>query len=269
MTKYKIGDRVRIIVERTNSGKKIKKGSIGTVIGFGLIDEPCVEFDEHINGHDGNGLCKGKGGHCWYVDESHLIIANGKIVITTNGTETLARLYEGNKVVKRATAKCSPDDTYNFETGAKLAFERLIENKPAEEVKPPKFEVGERYKHEGIELVGEGVIEITKKLAENEECCCYEYEVVSGMKGNPFTSFNDHSAFARRLTHIEKPKYYNGKVVCVKSENDDFTVGKVYEVVNGKMKDNYNLKRPAGYKLEKLSDYRENCSYYDFIPFVE
>lgn len=48
-----------------------------------------------------------------------------KIVITTDGNKTLARLYENNKVVRTAEAKCSP----NFETGAKLAFERLIEKK--------------------------------------------------------------------------------------------------------------------------------------------
>ena len=50
-----------------------------------------------------------------------------KIVITTDGTETLARLYDGNKVIKTATAKCSPDDNFSFETGAKIAFERLID----------------------------------------------------------------------------------------------------------------------------------------------
>lgn len=51
-----------------------------------------------------------------------------KIVITTNGTETLARLYEDGKVVKSATAKCSDEDEFDFNIGAKLAFDRLIEN---------------------------------------------------------------------------------------------------------------------------------------------
>jgi hypothetical protein len=51
-----------------------------------------------------------------------------KIVITSDGTETLARLYEGGKVVKSATAKCSPKDEFNFDTGARLAFDRLIES---------------------------------------------------------------------------------------------------------------------------------------------
>ena len=52
-----------------------------------------------------------------------------KIVITTDGNKTLARLYENNEVIRTAEAKCSPEDTFEFETGAKLAFERLMEKK--------------------------------------------------------------------------------------------------------------------------------------------
>lgn len=50
-----------------------------------------------------------------------------KIVITTDGKATLARLYENGKVTKTAEAKCSPDDKFDFAVGAKLAFERLNE----------------------------------------------------------------------------------------------------------------------------------------------
>lgn len=35
-----------------------------------------------------------------------------------------------------------------------------------------------------------------------------------------------------------EPEYYNGKVVCVEWVGDCFTVGKVYEVINGRMKAN-------------------------------
>ena len=49
-----------------------------------------------------------------------------KIIITTDGKTTLARLYEGKKVVKTAEAHCSPDDTFDFFVGANLAMERLI-----------------------------------------------------------------------------------------------------------------------------------------------
>lgn len=59
-----------------------------------------------------------------------------KIVITTNGAETLARLYSGDKVTKTASTKCSSTDTFSFAMGAKIAFERLMQDKPVEPIKP-------------------------------------------------------------------------------------------------------------------------------------
>lgn len=68
---------------------------------------------------------------CNWTDDMFEEKANDKkIVITTDGTETIARLYEGKKVVKTATAKCSPDDTFDFETGARLAYDRLMGDEP-------------------------------------------------------------------------------------------------------------------------------------------
>ena len=52
-------------------------------------------------------------------------VNQNKIVITTDGITTTAKLYDGKTVVKIATAKCSPDDEFNFETGARIAFDRL------------------------------------------------------------------------------------------------------------------------------------------------
>lgn len=42
----------------------------------------------------------------------------------------------------------------------------------------------------------------------------------------------------------EKPKYYNGKVVCVKAGYDWWTVGKPYEVVNGIVVDDQGCRYP-------------------------
>jgi hypothetical protein len=61
-----------------------------------------------------------------------------KIVITTDGKITLARLYDGKNVVKSAEAKCSPEDIFDFMTGAQIALERL--NTPEE--KEPELKVG-------------------------------------------------------------------------------------------------------------------------------
>jgi len=53
------------------------------------------------------------------------------IVIYRKGSETIAL----NKATgEKAVAKCSPDDTYDFNTGARLAFDRLVKP-PVKEVK--------------------------------------------------------------------------------------------------------------------------------------
>lgn len=59
---------------------------------------------------------------------THLVLCvQNKIVITRDGSTTLARLYEGDKVIKSAESKCSPSDTYDFNVGARMAFDRLVE----------------------------------------------------------------------------------------------------------------------------------------------
>jgi len=49
-----------------------------------------------------------------------------KIVITSDGLTTTAKLYDGKTVVKSAEAKCHPDDPFDFTIGANLAYERLM-----------------------------------------------------------------------------------------------------------------------------------------------
>ena len=52
-----------------------------------------------------------------------------QIVILTKGKATIARLYLDKQVIKEGVAKCSPEDRFDFLTGAKLAVERLGEPK--------------------------------------------------------------------------------------------------------------------------------------------
>ena len=130
--KYKVGDRV--VGVGATGGWNID-GLVGTVKHVHSdADITCgVEFDEHIGGHDGYGCFKGKSGHCLFVASRSLRPAcANKIVITTDGKTTLARLYDGKRVVKSAEAKCAPSDTFDFATGAKLAFDRLMGNEKAE-----------------------------------------------------------------------------------------------------------------------------------------
>lgn len=260
--KYKVGDKVRVI-EFERLEKKFSAGRFfsnarrfteqmqefcGKVVTIKTVENGYYTINEF--------------GYCW--DDNMLEPVNTqKIVITSDGKETLARLYEGEKVVKKATAKCSPDDTFDFKTGAMLAFERLMNDGKKPKEKPFKFEVGKKYI--GFNIGGdEIVIKITRQCKRgliNE----YEYELLAGKDYGPH-GFEEVSDFASGLKPYEPPKYYNGKAVCVRG-GEDFTVGKVYEFVDGLTKDNDGRKRPTNGPLKKLDDY--TGSIYEFIPYVE
>ena len=60
---------------------------------------------------------------------------NQEIHITTDGKTTYAVLKQNGKVLSRSEAKCHPDDKFDFETGAKIALDRLEIKK---EVKQPE-----------------------------------------------------------------------------------------------------------------------------------
>lgn len=49
-----------------------------------------------------------------------------KIVVIRDGNRVTASWYEGGKKVAAGVAKCSPEDTFDFATGARIAFDRLM-----------------------------------------------------------------------------------------------------------------------------------------------
>lgn len=209
----KIGDRIEMREPYKQMGVKI--GDKATVIYIDYDNSFIAEFDREIDGHSGDG--RGKDKHCCWIflyrkfviiDENH---TEHKIVITADGNVTLARLYYDKTVIKSATAKCSPDDKFDFATGAKIAFARLIGEEKAEQEK--------------------------------------------------------------------KPQYYNGKVVCVRTGHSWWTVGKVYNVVDGVITaddgDQYPKCGEKPYKdaedirhAGSLDTMRHNLTN-EFIPLVE
>ena len=60
------------------------------------------------------------------------------IHIYTDGVTTTAILREGKKTVKKATAKCHPDDEFDFDRGAEIAFDRLFGKEPEQPTEQPK-----------------------------------------------------------------------------------------------------------------------------------
>jgi len=157
-----------------------------------------------------------------------------KIVITTNGTETIARLFDNNKQVKTASAKCAESDTYDFNVGAKLAMERLLDV-GVREVKR-KALVGEYVKivnasnHSCNEYKNGDILKIIEKTGEASayayykdlyDRCLYESEYVVLKNYIP----------SKPIEPV-KP-LYNGKVVCYESNSSLFTKGRMYEFKDG------------------------------------
>lgn len=53
---------------------------------------------------------------------------NQKVVITFDGNQTLARIYENNKVIAKGIATCSPEDEFDLKAGSELAMTRALED---------------------------------------------------------------------------------------------------------------------------------------------
>lgn len=129
--KFKVGDRVRVIEHRDFADV----GMVGTVIAPDTESRKAlgVKFDKKFyGGHTLQGRCESGYGH-WVLPDCLELIGDNKIVITTDGKSTTARLYDGKKVIKAAKAECSPKDGFDFKIGAKMAFDRLVDN----EIKNP------------------------------------------------------------------------------------------------------------------------------------
>ena len=121
--KFKVGDRVKVKKNTVTVNQKTV-GECGTVKEL-LTDNYCaVEFDKFIGGHNCYGFAKD--GYGWNFVGDVL-----DLVKTQN--ETIVIYRKDNKVIaldkstgEKAEAKCNPADEFDFRTGAKLAFNRLM-----------------------------------------------------------------------------------------------------------------------------------------------
>lgn len=131
--KYKVGDKVRV---RKDLEEDKRYGDDCVVSDMMQMRGIEVTISEIIN----NTKYRIKECAWSWTDEMFEPKCDRKILITSDGVETLARMYDGKKVVKTKTAKCSPEDVFDFATGAKLAFGRLMgEDKPEPKPKPEYY----------------------------------------------------------------------------------------------------------------------------------
>ncbi len=156
------------------------------------------------------------------------------------------------------TAKCSPDDEFDPYTGCELALRRALgaeKRDPEPAVYPSKFEPGKRYKAS------------VKAYRNNPKSIWYKSDdvpifmmesdgkEVNMINGNLATvgeyvisvNWCEEIQEPEKPAEPEKPKYYNGKMVCV--ENGGFnwwTVGKIYEYKDGIVTADDGDKYPKG-----------------------
>lgn len=129
MNKFKVGDKVRVknVEVRTILHSHKFHPGMRTYIGKEFTIRK--EYDDGTYRLDGIP---------YFWEPDLLEPANSEtIVIYRNGDKTVA---VDKTTGKKAEAKCSTKDTYDFYTGAKIAFERLIgEGKAKEEPKPKLY----------------------------------------------------------------------------------------------------------------------------------
>ena len=200
MAKFKVGDKVRVDIRLADAHKNGRYGIDSKCIwdynAVRTIEEVCGVS----NGITGYTLSIGRG-FIW--PEYALVSAEPRrefIVIRRSGEKTIAELRYDREVIKSAVATCSEKDTFDFETGAKIAFDRLMgreEAKPAPKAEPELY---------------------TGKVKLVKSCGCYECDHIIGKVfeisegkftgfvgawGQPFSSFSDFVSKRHNKNWIE------------------------------------------------------------------
>ena len=138
------------------------------------------------------------------------------------------------------TAKCSPDDQFDLYTGCELALRRALgredeAKKAPSPATPEEFEHGKRYRV-SVRAWSKRYVALPARMRYND--------------GEEVTVKNKYSAVCgdfvygpecceeikepEKPAEPEKPKYYNGKMVCVGNGGFNWwTVGKIYEYKDG------------------------------------
>lgn len=154
MSKFKVGDRVRCTGTSGMQKNAMDKSEFVSEIFTIKSINP-----NNITNYSATPY--GVGRWCiFFEDELELITDRHELHITSDGTTTNAVYKLNGKVTKTAKAVCCPSDTFNFNTGAELAINRVLygidynpkdvavtkPTQPAKQEDKPKFEVGQKVK---------------------------------------------------------------------------------------------------------------------------
>ncbi len=148
MAKYKVGDKVRIVSERT---QRCWNPYMDKYLGKTMTIREC-----HLTSYrmkEDSGEYAGCGWF-WYEDMIAGLAEPERehctVELRFDGMITTATLKRGGRDVKTAEARCNPKDTYSRAEGARVAVERLFEKKRKED----KPKVGDKFVVTGNRVLG-------------------------------------------------------------------------------------------------------------------
>ena len=266
MSKFKVGDKVRVKSDLSRKMYYMENRAydclfthemdrfLGRIVTICGIDENRYYISEDNMGFH-------------WVDEMFVSVEAEQprrefIVIRRSGAETIAELRYDREVIKSAKATCAPSDTFDLDTGAKLAFDRLMgreEPKPAPQP-THRFKVGERVMVDG-EHEGEiSAIDYNTNKAPYLVYCPTIGTHSGGMGGvyakeehNGKCTWTNESDLSPAP---EPPKFYTGKVFAEKSTDDFFQKrdGHIFEFVDGYCK-NATLDQYMGGRFNSFDEF--------------
>lgn len=229
--KFKVGDRVRAI--EAHDGKEEIVGKIGTIRRINTYSY-LVEFDENINGHDGDGT---KNGHCWNCAEDVLKPVYREIKVGEKYRVTNSKTENGNVI-----------EVYKIECNAAY-YKTLVGVNYSQNF----FSIGSDFHNGLIPYVGDSKIVITtdcktttakmydgKKFIKSAKAVCspddkFDFGIGSALALERLVGNSEAT--------LPEETWYNGKVVCVDNQHNEtlYTSGKIYEFKDGYMINNNNL----------------------------
>ena len=119
--KFQCGDKVRIL-----DGSKIRDYTHGWAIEMNdLVGMVATVARSAIGIEPGRRGYRLEGIERFVFDERGLKLVQEQLIIYRKGDKTIGILKEDGKEVRRAIAKCGPEDMYMFKTGAEIILERL------------------------------------------------------------------------------------------------------------------------------------------------
>lgn len=187
-----------------------------------------------------------------------------KIVITQGDKTVWAKLQKDGVLVKESVAKCHPDDEFDFLKGAAIAIERLRDQPEVKRY----AKVGEWVRVTGKDGHSAKVDEIVKVTGMTEKEGWVWVKTSTGEE----TVLRDtqYVVLEGYKPQTEKPKFYNGKVVCVDNcgNRAGYTIGKIYQFVDGVITMDTGSRIGEDCRFTSLKDFQQFTSS-KFIEIID